>query len=71
MKEKFSRRNLLAIGFFFVALAGADILSGILSKPSGLSILLTIISSVVFLVFAALAFFIIIFNKYRPPQNRE
>jgi len=71
MKERFSRRNLLIVGIFFVGLAGVDIVSGILSKPSGLSIILTTISSVAFLVFAALAFLLIIFNRYIPPQNRE
>ncbi len=71
MRKKSLQRNLLLIGFFFVGLAGADIISEILSKPSGLSIILTALSSVAFLVFATLAFLLLIFNRYIPPQNRE
>ena len=70
MKESFSRRNLLIIGVFFAGLAGSDIVSGILSKPSGLSIILTTISSGAFLIFAILAFFLALF-KHIPPKNRE
>lgn len=71
MKESISQRNLLILGIFFVGLAGADIASGILNKPDGLSIILITISSGVFLIFAALAFFLAIFKNVIPPRNRE
>ena len=66
MKANSSRKRLLIIAVFFLALALGDIVFGFLYKPSTVSLTLVSISSIAFLVFALLGFYLSLFRKDVP-----
>lgn len=63
MKANPPRRRLLLIAVFFLVLALGDIVVGFLSKPSTVSLTLVSISSIIFLVFALLGFYLSLFRR--------
>ncbi len=63
MRNNTSKKRLFIISSFLLALSVANILNVLLSRTSGISLLLGSIASIIFFIFAATGFYLSLFGK--------